>query len=210
MKRRNAIALAAALTSVSPAAWCAFVCKPPGSSTIIRDYPPPECAGVEIRELNPDGSLKHIIAPPLTAEQKKEKTEKERRQAECIKGNQAQTRDDDALLGRYLTEDDLLHDRDIALARERTRIDRQDQKLKELKVDRKRLDDEAEFYAKREMPKQLKVRFDDNDAAKARAEHEIGVIGSQMQSISDQFDAKLKRYRDLVAGTAQPPHKCEE
>lgn len=202
--------LAVALAALPCASWCArFACKPPNGPTIYEDFPPPECRNIQIRELNPDGSLKGIIEPPMTEEQKKAKNDREKRQAECMKQNQIQHRKDRSLLETYPSEDDLLLARDRSLANQYTQIEKEYHKLKQLKAARKRLNDEEEFYARRQLPDELKTRLDDNASQKAMAEHAIAVKFSEMQRIAEGFDADLKRYRDLVAGTAKAPFQCE-
>jgi len=47
-----------------------FVCTAPSGRTITADRPPPECADRPIRELRPDGSVRRLIEPPLTPEQR--------------------------------------------------------------------------------------------------------------------------------------------
>ncbi len=190
--------------------WCVkFACKPPNGPTIYEDFPPPECRNVEIRELNPDGSLKRVIEPPMSEEQKRVKNDRERKQAECMKQNQVQHRKDRSLLETYPSEDDLLAARDRALANRYSQMEKEYHKLKQLKAARKRLSDEEEFYAKREVPDELKTRLADNDSEKAMVEHVIAVKFSEMQRTAESFDEDLKRYRALVAGTAKAPFQCE-
>jgi hypothetical protein len=193
------------------AGWCArFACKPPNGPTIYEDFPPPECRNLEIRELNPDGSLKGIIEPPLTEEQKKAKSDRDRRRTECMKQNQVQHRKDRSLLETYPSEDDLLRARDRSLASQYGQIEKEYHKLRQLKAARKRLSEEEEFYTKSKPPDELKTRLDDNASEREMVEHAIAVKFSEMQRINDSFDADLKRYRDLVAGTAKAPFQCEQ
>jgi hypothetical protein len=202
--------LAIAFAAVPVAARCAFVCKPPGASTIIRDYPPPECAGVDIRELYPDGSQKGIIPAQLTEAQKRARAEKEKRQAECRRQNQAWAQEGEALLARYPSEDDLLRDRDVAVAHEKARVEQQNQRLKDLKRVRAHLEDETEFYKGRQMPDVLTNSLEANDIGTAAAEREIEAINSALERITKKFDVDLARYRSIVTGTAKPPVQCEE
>ena len=209
LSRLQSCVLAAALSVLPVTAWCGFTCKPPGGTTIYRDDLPSECKDVEIRELNPDGSLKRVIPAPTTPEQKRRKEESDRKRDECAKQNQEQARKDRSLLGTYPTEDDLLAARDHALANEKTLIDQQNQKLKQLKADRKHLEDEAEFYLKGQMPDELKRNLDNNAALRDQAGRAIHRILAGMERISEGFDANLKRYRELVAGTAKPSFQCD-
>jgi hypothetical protein len=205
----SAILGAAALT-LPAVAWCAFVCKPPGGSMIMRDDLPPECASVEIREVNPDGSLKRIIPPPRTTQQRKAEEEAQKRRTDCVQQNEAQKQGDETLLKRYSMEDDLVVARDRALANEKARIEQQNQRLKELKLTRARLDGEKASYQGRHMPDALKSDFEANDSATAAAEHQIETTNSGIGRLAEKYDADLKRYRELVKGTARLPCQLDD
>jgi hypothetical protein len=208
--RVSSVVLACVVLGLPPVAWGAFVCKPPGGSTIIRDDLPPECASVEIRETNPDGSLRRIIPPPRTAEQRKAQEEENRRKLECLQQNEARKQGDEVLLKRYPMEDDLIVARDRALANEKARIDQQNQRLKELERTRARLEDEKASYKGRQMPDTMKAAFEANDSGMAAAEHQLDLINSGMGQIAEKFDADLKRYRELVKGAAKLPCQRED
>ena len=171
----------------------------------MLEYPPPECANVEIRELNPDGSLRRIIPPRQTPEQKKAEEEKRRQSAECDERNEAQRQENEALIRRYPIEDDLIVARDRTLANEKARLDQQNQRLKDLKVARARLEDEKALYKGRQLPDALQADFKANDSSSAAAEHQVEVLNSEMEQIAKKFAADLKRYRELVNGTVKMP-----
>ena len=70
--------------------------------------------------------------------------------------------------------------------------------------ERKKLDNEAEFYAKREMPDRLKRAFEAN-AALIRSEQKIiDDVRADMERVNARFDAELSRWRHLVSSGAQP------
>jgi len=75
--RAASAVLASVVLALPPVARGAFVCKPPGGSTIIRTTCRASVQSVEIREMNPDGSLKRIIPPPRTTEQRKAEEEEQ-------------------------------------------------------------------------------------------------------------------------------------
>jgi hypothetical protein len=196
---------AVALALLPGVGRCAFMCKPPGGSTIILDHLPPECAGVEIRELNPDGSLKRIIPPPSTPEQMRSEEEKRKQSADCDKQNEAQKLETEALIKRYPIEGDLIAARDHALANEKARLEQRNQRLNELKLARARLENEKARYKGRAMPDALQADVKANDSDSAAAEHQIEVLNSNMEQIAKRFDADLKRYRDFMNGTVTVP-----
>jgi len=190
----------------SPAcAWSQlYVCTTPSGRTLTGDVPPHECQNVVIRELNRDGSVRRVIEPPLTPEQRsaRELEDKKRHEREMVA--QEQMRKDRALLETYASEDEIEASRDRTLASRQTLIDRANQQLKEFKMDRKRLEDESEFYAKRQLPDKLKRALDDNTALQAQQAHAIDDIRADMRRINERYDAELRRFRELVMRGATP------
>jgi len=209
LRRRSSLAAAMVALALLPLAAGAqlFVCKTPSGRTLTDDKPPPECATTVIRELNRDGSLKRQIEPPLTAEQRQERDAEEKRRHEREMEAQAQLRRDRALLETYASEDEIEAVRDRTLAQRKSLIDHAVQTLNEYKVDRKHLDDEAEFYLHRQMPDKLKRAIDDNVAQQQQAQHTIDDLHVEMQHINEHYDAELHRFRELIErGSTPAPH----
>jgi hypothetical protein len=195
----------AALGALPTGAWSQlFVCTTPGGRTLTGDAPPPECQNVVVRELNHDGSIKRVIEPPLTPDQKKKHEEEEKKRHQREMQAQEQMRKDRALLETYASEDEIEASRDRTLASRQALIDRANQQLKGFKVDRKRLDDESEFYAKRQMPDKLKRALEDNAALQAQQLKTIDDIRADMQRINERYDGELQRFRELVMRGATP------
>jgi len=199
---RLTVALVAMLPMVAGAEL--FVCTTPSGRTLTGDMPPPGCEDSVIRVLNPDGSTRRLIEPPLTPEQKRRREEEERRRHEREMQAQDQMRKDRALLETYASEDEIQASRDRTLASRQALIDRANQQLKQFKSDRKRLDDETEFYAKRKMPDRLKRALDDNAALQEQQLRAIGDIRADMQRINERYDSELRRFRELVIRGATP------
>jgi hypothetical protein len=181
-----------------------YVCTTHAGRTLTGDMPPPGCEDSVIRVLNPDGSTKRVIEPPLTPEQRKARDLEERRRHEREMQAQDQMRKDRALLETYASEDEIQASRDRTLASRQALIDRANQQLKEFKADRKRLDDDAEFYAKRKIPEKLKRALDDNAALQEQQLRQIDDIRTDMQHINERYDSELRRFRELVIRGASP------
>jgi hypothetical protein len=181
-----------------------FVCTTPSGRTLTGDNPPRGCEDSVIRVLNPDGSTRRVIEPPLTADQRKARDLEERRRHEREMQAQDQMRKDRALLETYATEDEIQASRDRTLASRQALIDRANQQLKEFKADRKRLDDDAEFYAKRQIPDKLKRALADNATLQEQQLRAIDDIRTDMQRINERYDAELRRFRELVLRGASP------
>jgi hypothetical protein len=195
----------AALAVLPIGAWSQlYVCTTPGGRTLTGDLPPPECQNVVIRELNRDGSIRRVIEPPLTPDQRKKREDEDKKRRALEMAAQEQLRKDRALLETYASEDEIEASRDRTLASRQTLIDRANQQLKEFKMDRKRLDDETEFYSKRELPEKLKRALQDNAALQAQQLKAIGDIRADMQRINERYDAELQRFRELVLRGATP------
>lgn len=194
-----ALALAAAPVSASM-----FVCTTPGGRTITSDRPPPECANVPIRELRADGTVRRVIEPPLTPEQRQARAEQALREQRLQDARRAQARQDIALLETYATEKDIEAARKAALTSRQAMIDRSNKRLEGFAAERKKLDEEGEFYVNRKVPLKLEQAIEANESL-VQAEHRlIGEMQADMARINKRFDAEAERYRDLVSAGAKP------
>jgi hypothetical protein len=198
------LAAAFALLAATPAAANVFVCTDAHGRVITSDRPPPECAKVPIRELRPDGSVRRVIEPPLTAEQRRERAEQARREYQEQERRRAQARRDIALMETYASEDEIESARQAALASRQALIDRAHSRLDNFARERKRLDDEAEFYANRKMPDKLAHAFEANASLTQSEQKLIADMQAEMARINERFDAELKRFRELVLAGARP------
>jgi hypothetical protein len=203
--------LAVALAVLPTVAWCGFTCKPPGSTTIYRDYLPSDCKNVEIRELNSDGSLKRVIPAPLTEEQKKEKAKKENDQQACRLQNKGQNDKDEALRTRYEHEEDLQEARYQALGDQLRQVDRANERMKKILREGMNLSQRARFYEPpHQMPVDLKSNRDVNSKLEKDQLHLILDAVSGIKRVNDTYDADLRRYRELMNGMAKMPCSAKE
>jgi len=194
----------AALAPASPSHAAAtgltemYVCTDRAGHTHSRgDQAPPECRDVDVRVLNPDGSLKKVISAPLTREQKKKKHEEEEAQRLEEEQERAQARKDRALLETYGSVDEIDSARKRDLTARQLLIDRANQRITLYERERKRLDDEAEFYEHREMPADLKEKFEANKALVQQQEKTRADAQVEMQHINERYDADKRRYQEL-------------
>lgn len=195
--------LLCALAGAAAGQQSIFVCSDAKGRTISGDRPPAECVGA-IRELRSDGSVRRVIEPPLTAQQKAARQAEEKRQREEAERQRAQMRKDLALLETYASEEEIENARARALATRQALIERATRRMEEHRRERSKLDSEAEFYAKREMPDKLKRAFEDNAALMRSEEKIIADSRAEMQRINERFDAERKRWRELVSAGAVP------
>lgn len=195
--------LALALTA-APASAAVFVCTTPDGRTITSDRPPPQCANVPIRELRDDGSVRRVIEPPLTPQEQRARAEQAQRERKAQEAKRAQARQDIALLETYATEEDIEAARQTALASRQAMIERSKKRLETFAAERKKLDDEAEFYVNRKIPSKLEHAIEANDSL-VQAEHRlIAEMEADMARINKRFDAEAERYRALIGAGAKP------
>ena len=182
-----------------------FVCIDAAGKRISSDRPPPECAAREIRELNPDGSVKRIIPPPPTAEQRAARAAEEQRKKEEAERVAEQRRGDRALLETYSSVEQIERARDRALAGRRLEIERAQQHRTDLTEQRKKLDKEAEFYAKRELPDKLKRAYAELEGKQQTEDRIIADAQADMRRVDETYSAVAKRYRELTADAPAKP-----
>jgi hypothetical protein len=180
-----------------------FVCTNSAGNTISGDRPPPECKDREVRVLNPDGTVRQVIAAPLTREQRRERAAAEELRQRQEEGERAQARRDRALLETYATVEEIESSRRRALAGRQMLVDRADQRIAQYQRERKRLDNEAEFYAKRDMPPKLKEAFEANKVLVQQQEKTRADALLEMQHINERFDAEKLRFQELEAMAAK-------
>jgi hypothetical protein len=208
--RATAGALLALALACAPAAAEIYVCTPPGGRTITADRPPPECAGVPIRELRADGSVRRVIEPPLTPEQRRARAEQVQRERKEQDARRAQARQDIALLETYASETDIEAARQTALTSRLAMIDRSKKRLETFAVEREKLDEEVEFYVNRKIPDKLEQAIEANASLVQAEQRLIAEMEADLARINRRFDVEAGRYRELVSAGAKPLLRTSE
>jgi hypothetical protein len=181
-----------------------YSCVNAEGKTVEGDQPPPECAGRRMRKLLPNGK-EEIIEPDPTPEQLKKREADAKRQRDELERRREQMHSDLALLDRYRNEAEIDAARDRDLANLQARIEPTRRRIDELKRKRKTLEEEAEFFAKPDMPEELKRAFEANDAAVKSQQRTLSDIETQMEHVNERYDALVKRFRELTTkGRGQP------
>jgi hypothetical protein len=206
----TALALITSLIIVSPVhAQSIFTCTVAGK-TFSGDRVPPECASADVRELNRDGSLKRVIARPLTLEEQRTRALEAKKRLEEEERQLAQRRRDKSLLEAYADEQEIEAARTKSLESGKQTIARAMQRLAGLNGERKKLDDESEFYRKTSLPDQIKRSYVSNTEQISAEEKVINEAQAEIQRINDRFDAEKKRFRELLAQGARPVQRNPE
>ena len=187
-----------------------YKCTTADGRTVSGDLPPPECMTREYRRYGNDGRLLEVIAAPLTPEQKRQRAEEEKRKAEEEEAKRDQSRRDRSLLETYGTIEEIEATRKRAAADRQILIDRAQKRLDELKRERKRLDDETEFYVKRQLPEKLKRALADNNEAVKGQQKVIADAKAEARRADEFYGAQAKRYQELMDLGAQPIQRLTE
>ena len=167
---------------------------------LTADRPIAECSGKEQQILNRDGSLRAVVPPTLTAEERAEKEVRERAQREVKSAAADAVRRDRNLVARFPTEAAHGRAREAALDTVRLAMKATETRVRELAAERKPLRDEAEFYQGRQLPPKLRAQQDANEAA---VEAQRGAAANQqaeLDRINRLYDVELDRLRKLWAG----------
>jgi hypothetical protein len=193
----------------SPAPTTIYSCVANGR-TFSGDRPPPECANSDIRELNRDGSVRRVIPRPLTAEEQKARALEAKKRIEDEERLLAQRRRDRALLEAYANEDEIEAARSKSLDTSNEVLRRSQARIEKMDAERKRLDDETEFYKNRAIPDTLKRAYSNNEQERTAELKIVSEARAEMQRINERFDADRKRFRELVSQGARPVQRNPE
>ncbi|KPF66993.1 hypothetical protein IP84_14315 [beta proteobacterium AAP99] len=197
-----AVCSATALAQTQSAPREIHTCKDEKGRTLTSDRPLPECLGREQRILNPDGSVRKIVPPPLTREQRAELEQRQAAEKLAEARRQEERRRDLMLISNYKTEAELdqayiraLEVPVEALKASRGRID---ELMKTLAAVRK----EGEFYEGKVWPIALRSKLTEIQAGIEAEQRNIGNKSEDIRRVNERFAADRTRLRQLL--TAQP------
>ena len=180
-----------------------YTCVDSRGRKLTADRPIAECVNKEQLVLNRDGSVRAVVPPTLTAEERAEKEARERVAAEARSAQSDAVRRDRNLMSRYPNEE--AHNRARAAAADTVRLAMKASELRllELERERKPLREEAEFYQGKNLPPKLKSAIDANDASRNAQRASGANQEAELVRINRLYDVELDRLRRLWAG-AQP------
>jgi hypothetical protein len=176
-----------------------YTCVDAKGRKLTSDRPIPECTDREQKVLNPSGTVKTKVGPTLTAQEKAELEQKERRAAEEQGRASEEKRRDKALLTRYPSKTVHDQERQEALSQITVVIKAATNRLDELVRQRKLLDDEMEFYKKdpTKAPAYLRRQVEENAQSQAVQKRFITEQESEIRRVNVRFDDELVRLRQL-------------
>ncbi|MFC7409522.1 DUF4124 domain-containing protein [Hydrogenophaga atypica] len=196
-------------------AWCygglaqaaIFTCVDAQGRRITSDRPIAACMDREQRELSPSGSVRRVIPPEPTAEERAALDAKRKADAERDARLNEEKRRERALLSRYPNE--AAHQRERVKALES--VDAVEaaihHRIEELVKQRAKLNEEMAFYAKdpAKTPPLLKRQFNDNKNLVSAQQSALKQQAEERQRVSERFDAELAQLRKLWAQSAAGP-----
>lgn len=180
-----------------------FTCTSAAGRRLTADRPIAECLDREQRVLNRDGSLRMVLQPSLTADERAALEEAERRKVQERIARQDAIRRDRNLLARYPNEAAHERARQAALESVRDSILASQKRVAELEKERKPLVSETEFYAGKPLPAKLKNQIGEVDASLQAQQQLLVTQQAEVGRINALFDAELVRLRKLWGG-AEP------
>jgi hypothetical protein len=184
-----------ALAQPTPAGGI-YTCVGPNGKPITSDREIVGCVGDQV-ERNRDGSFKRIVPRSLNEDEKSAEDERKRRAEREATERRIEQRKDEDLLRRYPDVAALEKARQVAVAPSLAAIKISDERNQDLLKERRRLDDEAEFYPSKKFPAKLKNDFDRNDAALAAEKQAQQLRQDELKRNNDNFDAILARLKFL-------------
>ncbi|WP_338413431.1 DUF4124 domain-containing protein [uncultured Sphaerotilus sp.] len=194
--------LTLAAASLSAQAANIYTCVNAKGQRITSDRPIAECIDRAQELRNTDGSVKQVVPPSMTAEERAAHEERLRQEMAAEAVRRDAIRRDRNLLSRY--PDELRHKRARTAALEplNTALKATERRLTELEHDQKRLQQEAEFFKGRELPRELKIKFGQNQAALQAQQDATQNHLAEIQRINASYDQELVRLKRLWAGAA--------
>lgn len=183
----------------SPVISGVYTCVDAKGRKLTADRPIPECTDREQKVLNPSGTVKAKVGPTLTAQEKAELEQKEKREREELNRAAEEKRRARALLTRYPNK--AVHDqeRKEALSQIGVVIQAAKTRLTELARQRVGIDEEMEFYKKdpTKAPAYVRRQLEENNQSQAVQKRFIDEQEAEVRRVNNRFDDELVQLRQL-------------
>lgn len=180
-----------------------YTCVDSHGRRLTADRPIAECSHREQQLLNRDGSVRAVLPPTMTAEERALHEARDRAAAEARAAQADAVRRDRNLVARFPNEAAHNRAREAAADTVRLAMKASEIRLRELERERKPLLDEAEFYLGRTMPAKLKASLEANETSMEAQRSASANQEAELVRINRIYDNELDRLRRLWSG-AQP------
>lgn len=208
---RKHFALATSITLLMsfcmPAAMAQiYTCTDASGRKLTSDRPIAECLNRDQKELNPSGTVKRVVKPTMTQEEQRLADLKRKAEQEEITRQEEERRKNRALLSRYPNKAAHDNERAVALAQVDEVIQAAQKRIGELADQRKKINEELEFYKKdpSKAPASLRRQIDENEKSVTVQKRFIGDQDDEKKRANLRFDEELARLRTLWAQAAAP------
>jgi hypothetical protein len=180
-----------------------YSCVDAKGHTITADRPIADCIDREQRELSPSGTTRRKVDPTYTAREQAERDERDRQSQLQAARQVEERRRERALLVRYPNA--AAHDRERAeaLVQIDAVIQAARKRLGELAEDRKRIDDELEFYKSDpdKAPGSIRRKAEDNARSVDVQNRFIAEQEDEKKRVNARFDEEQARLKPLWAAS---------
>ena len=180
-----------------------YSCVDANGKKLTSDRPIPECVSRDQRLLNSDGSIRQVVPPVPTADERAAIEARQQEEALARAVQREAIRRDRNLLQRFPSEAAHNKAREAALEDTRKALRISESRLAALEKERKPLMDESEFYVGKQMPLKLRQQIDGNDAAAEAQRNLLQNQKAELVRVNELYDLELERLRKLWSG-AQP------
>ena len=174
-----------------------YCCTEAAGTQVCGDILPQSCYGRAYRELGQTGQTLREVAPPLTAEQRAQRTIEDEQRKEAEARQKEQQRKDQALLNTYASAEDIEAMRKRALEDIDKSIKRAESRIVEIRAARKKFEDEAEFYKKKTLPPDIRKGLRDADFEIKSQESIVEAKKKETDVIQAKYDEDRARFLDL-------------
>lgn len=181
-----------------------YTCVDAKGRKLTADRPIVDCIDREQKVLNPSGTVRAKVGPSLTAQEKLDLEQKEKREAEERGRLAEEKRRDRALLTRYPSKGVHDQERAEALAQIEAVAKAATTRLNELVRQRVAIDEEMEFYKKdpNKAPAYVRRQQEENAQSQSVQKRFIAEQDAEARRLNARFDDELVRLRQLWALTA--------
>ena len=191
-----------------------YTCTDAKGRKITSDRPIPECNDRTQNEISPSGTVRRVIGPALTAQERAALEDKEKAATESRIAASEDKRRERALLLRYPNRQAHDAERTLALSQVEEASKVAGKKILELAEQRKQINLELEFYKKdaSKTPPLLKRRVEENDSNVELQKRFMADQDGERRRVNQRFDEELVKLKQLwsqlgVSATAGPDLK---
>lgn len=207
MKTAVKLTILAGLGLCSAMVWAQiYTCVDDKGRKITSDRPIPECRERDQKELNSNATVKRIVKPVMTEQERRAIAEKQKAEEEAKIRAEEENRKNSAFLSRYPTRTRHDKERNEALAQVDQVMKAATKRIEELTEQRKAIDAELEFYKKdpKKIPLNLKRQVDTHDTNVTAQKRFMAEQEEEKKRTNARFDQELTRLEALWLAAASP------